>query len=177
MKRLFILAAAATLAASSISAQAAAPGVANLKTDDGKDAGIVTLRETPSGLLLDAELKNLPEGAHGFHIHETGACTPDFKAAGGHLVGDGDAHGFLETNEPHAGDMPNIHVPASGELQVEILNTRAQLKEGGLLTDDNAIWDDDGGAIVIHAGPDDYRSQPAGDAGARIACGVIEPGS
>jgi Cu-Zn family superoxide dismutase len=174
MTRIFALAAAAGLAAAS--AQAAAPMVADMRGPDGQDTGEVTLRETPAGVLIDARLRNLPEGVHAFHVHETGACEPDFQAAGGHLAGDADAHGFLETDEPHAGDMPNLHIPASGELRIEILNTRIQIKEGGLLTDDAAIRDEDGAALIIHAGADDYRSQPAGDSGARIACGVIEPG-
>lgn len=169
------LAAALGALALAAPAQAAAPAAAHLETAEGEEAGVVTLTETPAGLMLDADLKNLPQGVHGFHIHETGSCSPDFSAAGGHLVGDGDAHGFLETDEPHAGDIPNIHVPASGELRVEVLNTRAQLEPGGLITDDETIRDEDGAAIVIHAGRDDYRSQPAGAAGARIACGVIRP--
>ncbi len=147
----------------------AAAAEASLVGADGSDKGTVTLTETPNGILLTARLKNLPEGVHGFHIHETGACTPDFGAAGGHLAGGAAAHGFLAEGGPHAGDMPNVHVPASGALTIEVFNPRVSFDSG-----EGALFDGDGSAIVIHAGADDYESQPSGDAGGRIACGVIE---
>lgn len=153
------------------------PGAtAELKGVDGAPMGTVTFTQTEAGVLIDADLSGVPEGVHGFHIHETGACTPDFAAAGGHFVGDGDAHGFRADDDPHAGDMPNIHVPASGELHVEILNDRISLEEAGLLQDDDGpLFDGDGSALMIHSGADDYYTQPSGDAGDRIACAVIEP--
>lgn len=142
---------------------------ANLKDSGGKNVGTVTLAETPNGVMLDAELTGLPPGEHGFHIHTTGKCEPDFGAAGGHLQGDSEVHGFIVADGPHAGDMPNIHVPENGDLHVEIFAPALTFETGS-----GALFDEDGAAIVIHAGADDYASQPAGDAGSRIACGVIE---
>lgn len=146
---------------------------ATLKGPEGADLGTVTLTQTPSGVLVRAELRGLPEGAHGFHVHETGSCeAPGFDSAGGHFAGGGGSHGFMVEGGPHAGDMPNITV-AGENLTVEVFNPRVTLQEGG----EGYLLDDDGSAIVIHAGADDNASQPSGDAGARIACGVIEAGS
>ena len=142
---------------------------ASLKGVDGAEHGTVDLRQTPNGVLLTLNLKDVPAGVHGFHVHETGKCDPDFKAAGGHFA-DGKEHGLTVEGGPHPGDMPNIHVTDSETLTQEIFNTYISLDEG----DDGYLMDDDGSAILIHAGADDYASQPSGDAGDRIACGVIE---
>jgi superoxide dismutase, Cu-Zn family len=108
----------------------------------------------------------LPAGDHAFHIHAVGKCVaPDFKSAGGHYNPEEDQHGIMNEAGPHAGDMPNIHVPESGQLHIEVLNQMVSL---------DGLFDEDGSAIVIHEGPDDYTSDPAGDAGSRISCGVIE---
>jgi len=140
-----------------------------LKDGDGSVVGTAQLRETPAGVLLHLKLSGLPAGTHALHFHETGECTPPFKSAGGHYNPDGKAHGLLDPKGPHAGDMPNIHVPASGELELEILSLAKSLNtESGLMAGD-------GSAIIIHEGADDYMTDPAGAAGARIACGVIEP--
>ena len=145
---------------------AADQATAVLKDADGKDLGKVTLIAVPTGVLLALDLTDMPPGDHGFHIHGIGKCdTPDFKSAGGHFNPEEDEHGILNEAGPHAGDMPNIHVPASGKLRVEVLNQSVNLGMGLLAGE--------GTAIVIHQGPDDYISNPAGDAGPRIACGVI----
>lgn len=138
---------------------------ASMMNAKGQPVGEVLLRRTPQGTLLHARLSNLPPGAHAFHVHAVGKCTPPFKSAGGHFNPDGKKHGIDSAGGMHAGDMPNIHVPASGSLEIEVLNARLDLGP--------ALFDGDGAAIVIHAGPDDYRSDPAGAAGARIACGII----
>jgi superoxide dismutase, Cu-Zn family len=144
---------------------AADQATAVLQDPDGKEVGKVTLTAVPTGLLLDADLTALPPGTHAFHIHETGKCEPpDFKSAGGHFNPDEDEHGLMNQAGPHAGDMPNIHVPESGKLRIEVLNQMTNL---------DGLLDDDGASIVIHEGPDDYKSDPAGHAGARIACGVV----
>lgn len=146
-------------------ANAAETAKADLKGPDGKDVGTVTLTKVPTGVLLDVNLTNLAKGAHAFHIHQTGLCeAPDFKSAGGHYNPEEDQHGLMNPAGPHAGDMPNIHVPENGQLQVEVLNQMVNL---------DSLMDEEGTAIVIHEGPDDYTSDPAGDAGPRIACGVI----
>ncbi len=140
---------------------------ATLHDRNGAVVGEVDFTETPTGLLIAAHLVGLPAGTHAFHLHAKGRCEGDFKSAGGHFNPDGSQHGFLSTEGPHAGDMPNIHVPAGGSLTVEVfLPERLLVGQGGLM-------DDDGAALVIHEGADDYRSQPAGAAGKRIACGVI----
>jgi Cu-Zn family superoxide dismutase len=137
-----------------------------LKDPDGKEVGKVTLTAVPTGVLLDVDLTALPPGDHAFHIHAVGKCeAPDFKSAGGHFNPEEDEHGLMNEAGPHAGDMPNIHVPEDGKLRIEVLNQMVFLSDG--------LFDVDGSAIVIHEGPDDYVSDPAGDAGARIACGVV----
>jgi Cu-Zn family superoxide dismutase len=159
-----VLASALALAAPAFAADTA---TAILKDPDGKEVGKVTLTAVPTGVLLDADLTALPPGDHAFHIHEFGKCeTPDFKSAGGHFNPEEDEHGLMNKAGPHSGDMPNIHVPENGKLHIEVLNQMVNLSQG--------LLDADGSAIVIHEGPDDYTSDPAGDAGPRIACGVIE---
>jgi superoxide dismutase, Cu-Zn family len=146
---------------------AADQATAVLKDPDGKEVGTVTLTAVPTGVLLDADITAMPPGDHAFHIHETGKCeAPDFKSAGGHFNPEEDGHGLMNDEGPHAGDMPNIHVPENGKLRIEVLNQMVNLPMGLLAGD--------GTAIVIHEKPDDYVSNPAGDAGPRIACGVIE---
>lgn len=162
------LAITAALTASAAAAQETS--TANIKGPERTDLGTVELTQTPGGVLLVADLEGLPSGTHAFHIHETGACDPDFQAAGGHFNPTGAKHGFNNPDGPHAGDMPNIHVGSDGAFKFEVLNTMVSLKQG----ESNSLFDDDGSAIVIHAGADDYATDPAGDAGERIGCGVIE---
>ncbi|MGI9387724.1 MAG: superoxide dismutase family protein [Methyloligellaceae bacterium] len=154
----------------SLGSQAAETAKAQLKTADGKDAGVVEIVESPSGAILTAKLKGLPPGTHAFHIHGIGKCEAPFKSAGGHFNPDKAKHGLMTEEGPHAGDMPNIHVAANGELMIEIWNPMVTL----IADQENSLMDSDGSAIVIHQGPDDYKSNPAGAAGPRIACGVIK---
>ncbi len=142
---------------------------AALKDAKGASIGDATLRETPHGVLLQVELRNAPAGVRAFHIHENGTCTaPTFETAGGHWSPDGKAHGFLENRGPHAGDLPNIHVAQDGKLSFELLVKDATLSPGP-----RSLFDADGSALVMHASADDYESQPSGDAGDRLACGVV----
>ena len=138
---------------------------ATIKDTAGNTVGAAILRETPNGTLVAVRFRALPPGTHAFHIHAVGKCDPPFKSAGGHYNPGGVKHGILTEGGPHAGDMPNIHIAKNGKLDIEILNTRLRL--------DNRLFDADGAALVLHAKGDDYRSQPSGAAGARIACGVI----
>lgn len=141
-----------------------------LKDPEGKDVGTASLITTPSGTLITLELTAAPPGTHGFHIHTVGKCEPPkFESAGGHFNPDKTKHGFLSAEGPHAGDMPNVHVPEGGALTVEVLNPLVSLSA------ESALLDEDGSALVLHAEADDYESDPAGHAGNRIACGVIEP--
>jgi Cu-Zn family superoxide dismutase len=151
-------------------ALAADKASAVLKDPQGNEVGKATLAATPSGTLLTLELTAAPPGAHGFHIHAVGKCEPpDFASAGGHFNPDETKHGLLNPEGPHAGDMPNIHVPEGGKLTVEVLNPLVTLSK------ESALLDEDGSALVLHADPDDYKTDPAGHAGGRIACGVITP--
>jgi Cu-Zn family superoxide dismutase len=136
---------------------------AEVKTADGTSVGSVRFQEMRSGVLVTTDFSGLPQGPHGFHIHETGACTPDFEAAGEHLAPDGHDHGFAATEEPHAGDLPNITVAADGTAAAEFLNWRLNFED---------LLDDDGSAIMIHAQADTYMDPDS--AGERLACGVIE---
>ncbi|WP_166426463.1 superoxide dismutase family protein [Aquisalinus luteolus] len=141
-----------------------------LMDPEGNEVGTVSFTQTPNGVLIRAGLTNVPAGEHGFHIHETGACSPDFGAAGGHYAPRGNDHGALSENGLHAGDMPNIFVSEDGTLVTEVLNTNISL----LADETGTLFDEDGSAVMIHSGPDDYQSQPSGAAGDRIACGVVE---
>lgn len=161
------LASIVCLAALPAAAQTAS---AALKTADGKDAGSVKLAQMPGGVLLTLSVKGLPAGEHAFHVHAVGKCEPPFTTAGGHFNPGQKKHGIMSPEGSHAGDMPNLHIPASGDLTVEVMNAAITLEKGKT----NSVFDADGSAIVIHAGKDDYKSDPAGDAGARIACGIIQ---
>lgn len=140
---------------------------ATIMDAEGAEVGTATLTAMPAGVIVMAEFTGLPPGAHGFHIHETGACEGDFASAGDHLNPDDSSHGLVEGG-PHAGDFPNIHAADDGALTVEAFAL-------GLTMDDAAMGlnDADGSALIVHSDPDDYTSQPSGASGDRIACGVI----
>jgi Cu-Zn family superoxide dismutase len=141
---------------------------ASLKDKTGKAVGEVDLVQTPAGVLLKLSIKGLPTGEHAFHIHAVGKCETPFTSAGPHFNPENHKHGMM-AGAGHAGDMPNLHVPQSEELAVEVMNPAITLEKGK----PNSVFDADGSAVVIHAKADDYKSDPAGDAGDRIACGVI----
>jgi Cu-Zn family superoxide dismutase len=149
--------ASATLAFAQTSQQA----TATFFNPQGQIIGNATLTQTAGGVLIEIDVSNVSEGEHGFHIHETGACNAadGFKSAGGHF----------EPAQPHAGDMPNQFVGTNGKLRAHILNPNVTLGDGA-----TSLFDADGSAVIIHADPDDYASQPTGNAGDRIACAVIE---
>ena len=171
MKKITVLALGLLVGAASTADVEAQKARAELMDADGKVAGMAHLTQTAEGVHIQVRLDHAPPGSHAFHIHEIGACAPDFSAAGGHYAPEGDSHGMLHGADDHAGDMLNLHVD-EGEAPIvaERVATEVTLREGA----ENSLFDADGSAIVVHAGPDDYASQPSGAAGARIMCGVIE---
>jgi len=142
---------------------------ASLVNSKGEPVGTATLKQTPKGVSLRLAVENLPPGKHGFHIHTVGKCEPpDFKSAGGHFNPEGKKHGLENPEGHHAGDLQNLTVDAQGKAQVKVVLTGVTLGEGA-----NSLFHPGGTALVIHADPDDMKTDPAGNAGARIACGVI----
>ena len=135
----------------------------------GNDNGTAELTATPGGVLFELEISGLPANQWvAFHVHETGSCdhASGHESAGGHFNPTDKKHGFLSEGGPHAGDMPNQYVTADGILHAQVFNGEVELNRGklGIL----------GRALMIHAKADDYESQPSGNAGQRLAFGVIE---
>ena len=174
MPRTALLASAALLALAGCSTVADLPterlGSATLSMANGTPVGTAQLLASGDRLSLAAALTGVPEGAHGFHLHTTGKCqAPDFSSAGGHLNPLGKVHGTLDPDGSHFGDLPNIVIGPnrSGTLSADLAGNRAQVLDW--------LFDADGTAVVLHAGADDYRTDPSGNAGSRIACGVLRP--
>lgn len=156
-------------AAGAIQAAQSSTAKAELKDAKGTVVGQAELVDTPNGVLIRARLTNIPPGVHAFHIHTTGRCDPpDFTSAGGHFNPAKTVHGYHAAKGPHAGDLPNIHVPKGGSLEFEAF------ADGVSIAGTNALLDSDGAALVVHASADDYKTDPSGEAGGRIACGVIQ---
>jgi len=169
MKKLLMPLMLALAAASPAAAQQTQTAIANFIGADGKETGRASLTESKAGVMIELEAQNFPPNTWvGFHVHETGKCdaADHHKSAGAHFNPGKTEHGFLAANGPHAGDMPNLYVGADGTIHAQVFNTAVTLNEG-----DNGIR---GRALMIHARSDDYRSQPAGDAGDRLGCAVIE---
>lgn len=162
-KRVTVCAAVLALSAAMANAQEQGSATAELQNLEGQSVGQVELQETPHGLIVTAEFTGLPEGSHGFHIHAVGKCEPPFESAGGHFNPDDHQHGMKNPQGKHAGDLPNILVPASGEATVEHFAVGLTLEN---------LSGKGGTSLVVHANADDYATDPAGNAGDRIACGV-----
>ncbi|WP_285614502.1 superoxide dismutase family protein [Pseudobacillus badius] len=142
----------------------------DLKNSEGKKVGIAQLKQTDKGVSIQVEASDLPPGEHGFHLHETGKCdAPGFESAGGHFNPGKASHGMNHEKGPHAGDLPNLTVGKDGKVKAEMVAEHVTLNSGKA----HSLFDEDGSALVIHEKADDGKSQPAGDAGTRIACGVI----
>lgn len=152
-------------------AAAKAHAVARLVLRDGSPAGTINLSATSHGVLIDYDLKGLPPGVHAIAIHTSGNCDPKvgFSSAGPHFSPDPTKmHGFLAKHSPHPGDLPNEYATADGTLRASTISNAFSLGNGK-----RSIFDRDGASIIVHARGDDYISQPAGNSGDRIACGVI----
>lgn len=143
-------------------------GQATLYYANGTPAGTMQLLESGNRLRVTAAIAGAPQGVHGFHLHQTGSCErPDFTSAGGHLNPEGKDHGTLDPGGAHLGDLPNLVIAADGTGTIDAM--LGSSREDAV----RAIFDADGTAVVLHAGADDYKTDPSGDAGSRIACGVV----
>jgi Cu-Zn family superoxide dismutase len=160
---LLFLAPSATLAA-----EAAAQ--ARLVDAQGKQVGTATFTPADGGVSVDATVSGISPGKHGFHIHDAGKCeAPGFKSAGPHFNPTDRKHGHDNPDGAHAGDLPNIDVGADGKGKASYVAKGVSLDDGP-----GSLFAGDGTALVVHANPDDGKTDPAGNAGDRIACGVIE---
>lgn len=145
-------------------------GAATIATANGVPAGTAQILANGDQVSLAVVATGIPAGVHGIHLHTSGSCNrPDFTSAGGHLNPLGRKHGSANPDGRHVGDLPNLTIGTSGtgSLTADLIGTRAQVRDW--------LFDADGAAIVIHADPDDYRTDPSGDSGSRIACGVLKP--
>jgi Cu-Zn family superoxide dismutase len=169
--KLVTLVAGALMLTMSAWAQAGAAKVAkaDLKDAKGLEVGTATFRAAPDGVRISLRLKNLTPGEHAVHIHDAGKCDPpDFKTAAGHFNPAHKHHGKDNPEGPHAGDLLNFTVSGQGTATTALLASGVTLG-----TEATGLFHEGGTSLVIHASPDDYKSDPAGNAGARIACGVI----
>ncbi len=171
MKRLGLLALAVLAAgcAGMMGSSTPTTATAELKNAQGQTVGNATFTEVSGGVQIVIDARDLPPGAKGVHIHEVGKCeAPGFTSAGGHFNPAKRQHGTLNPSGPHAGDLPNITIAPDGRGRLETTTDRISLGSGP-----TSIFDADGSALVIHAGPDDFKTDPTGNSGARAACGVI----
>jgi Cu-Zn family superoxide dismutase len=167
--RKFVLTApalAALAACAAVDLPVAAPPVSLINTS-GQVVGTVTAAQTSGGVTVAVNASGLPHGLHGLHVHGVGRCDPPaFESAGSHWNPLGREHGLNNPQGAHGGDLPNATVASTGVLRETAVIAGASLA---------ALADADGSALVLHASPDDYVSDPSGNSGARIACAVLAP--
>ena len=162
---------ALTLSTISAYAKGPAPVTVSLKTAQGADAGTVVLRQEKGFVTVKVDVKGLPPGEHAIHVHSAAKCDPpDFKTAGPHFNPDQKEHGFLNPKGHHNGDMANFTVKPNGTAKATIKDADVVLGTG---SEPNSLFANGGTALMIHAKADDMKTDPAGNAGDRIACGVI----
>ena len=170
MRTTFAVAFAAVISSIPVLASAAPAATATLRDAQGKTIGSATLTPADGGVRIGVNVSGVAPGLHGFHVHAAGKCEgPDFKSAGGHFNPGSKEHGLENAKDAHAGDMPNLSVGPDGTGKGEFLARGASLDASP-----GSLFPDGGTAVVLHAAPDDMKSDPAGNAGARIACGVVE---
>lgn len=145
--------------------------VVELKDSKGSSVGTATIKPSGKGVEVKLDVKDLPPGVHALHFHQNAKCDPpDFKSAGGHFNPDKKQHGFLNPMGHHNGDMANFTVKPDGTAKVKIKDADVVLGTG---SEPNSLFANGGTALMIHSGPDDMKTDPSGNAGDRIACGVI----
>ena len=142
---------------------------ADVRTAAGQSLGTAQLTQVGGVVRIVLDARGLPPGLHAVHIHAVGKCDPpDFNIAGSHFNPTNKQHGALNPQGSHAGDLPNLNVGPDGSGRLETATEQITLGTGP-----NSVWDADGSSLVIHAAPDDFKTDPTGNAGARLACGVI----
>lgn len=141
---------------------------ADIRDAAGKTVGEALLEQRDGGVQITATFTGLPPGPRALHIHEVGKCDPPFESAGGHWNPTGKQHGKDNPRGPHVGDLPNLEIPQDRRVKM-----RAMVKGASLDGGPSGLLDADGAALVVHEGADDYKSDPAGNSGKRLACGVI----
>jgi superoxide dismutase, Cu-Zn family len=174
MKRIWYLLAFLLMVGVSVTAYAAGDGAlrasATIYSPTGDVIGWARFTEDATGVVhVNVKVQGLEPGLHGIHIHAVGTCSPTFAAAGGHHNPLGHQHGLDNPHGAHSGDLPNLTVNVAGRGHLNTTTDRATLSPGPV-----TIFDSNGSSLIIHAGPDDHVTDPTGNSGARVACGVIQ---
>jgi Cu-Zn family superoxide dismutase len=164
----------AACASAGVPSNRIAEATATIRDASGAERGTASVWQDRDNIVhVDVQVSGMPPGPHGIHFHEVGRCEasgpPAFASAGAHYNPLGRQHGLDNSSGPHAGDAPNFTVASDGTGRASFTTDRVSLTEGS-----TSLFDADGSAIVIHAAADDQISQPSGNSGGRIACGVVE---